>query len=76
MSVRRAVGFVGPIAGPGPVFPVLGGASLTFTAAAAGFAGSSWHGEKVLRVQASGCYGYQVDGTDFSAVIVFRADVR
>jgi hypothetical protein len=25
------------------------------------------------RVQDGGCYGYQVDGTDFSAVIVFRA---
>jgi hypothetical protein len=25
------------------------------------------------RVQASGCYAYQVDGTSFSEVIVFRA---
>lgn len=25
------------------------------------------------RIQASGCYAYQIDGTNFSTVIVFRA---
>ena len=27
----------------------------------------------VARVQSSGCYAYQVDGTNFSEVVVFRA---
>jgi hypothetical protein len=131
-SPERRVGFVGPLAGPGPVYPVQGMQALTFHAGAAAFAGSPWGGEKVLwvsnasyagpvlirarrldgqeaagfgggrvpsaelrllaagatsadepagwrewpsytRVRGGGCYGYQVDGTDFSAVIFFRA---
>jgi hypothetical protein len=131
-STARTVGFAGRIAGPGPVYPVLGSPTLSFQAGGSAFAGSSWRGEKVLwvasaryggpvlirahrldgpqaagfgsglvpvaemqllspgatsayepagwrewpsytRVRAGGCYGYQVDGTDFSAVIVFRA---
>ncbi len=29
--------------------------------------------EAYTRVSGPGCYGYQIDGTDFSEVIVFRA---
>jgi hypothetical protein len=137
-TARRTATFVGPLAGSGPVYPVLpSDGELNFIyppppAGQSGFAGSEWGGQKVLwvaaprytgpvlirgrqldgphavgfggdrvpademqllaagavspgepsgwrewpsytRLRAGGCYAYQVDGANFSTVIVVHA---
>jgi hypothetical protein len=64
--------------GPGPAYPVVGRrplAELSFPSAKqVGIYRRQWRQTgTTTRVRASGCYSYQIDGTTFSRVVVFRA---